>query len=88
MEIAPPHDCNILIYFQQRWLINSLMGNPQCMHYLIVHALMISNFCFSYSFGRSYEKTLFSERSSMMTTMKTSSCLFCLPFHNSAMALC
>ncbi len=33
-------------------------------------------------------KTLFSERSLMMMTMKTSSCLLCLPIHNTAMMLC
>jgi hypothetical protein len=62
MEIAPPHDCKIQISFQQRWWINSFIGNRQCMYYLVVRALTISNFCFSCSFGRSYKKTLFSEK--------------------------
>jgi hypothetical protein len=42
----PPNDCKIPISFQRRWLINSSIDNPQCMFYLIVHALTIANFCF------------------------------------------
>jgi hypothetical protein len=79
MEISPPHDCKIPFSFQQRWLINSLIGNRQCTYYLIVRALTISIFCFSCSLGRSYKKILFSERSLTMTTMKTSSCLLLCP---------
>ncbi len=88
MKIAPPHDCEIAFSFQWRWLLNSLISDCQCMYFSIVRALKISNFCFSCSCGRSYKKTLFSERSSTMRTMKTSSRLLCMPFHNTAMALC
>ncbi len=57
--LLPPHDCEIPISFQWRWWINSLIGNGQCMYYLIVRALTISNFGFSCSFGRSYKKNCF-----------------------------
>jgi hypothetical protein len=70
------------------WWINSLIGNHQCMYNLIVRALTISNFGFSCSFGHSYKKTQLLESLLTMTTMKTSSCLLCLPFHNTAMVLC
>jgi hypothetical protein len=84
----PPHDCKNQISFHWQWWINSLIGNCQCMYYLIVRALTISNFGFSCSFGCSYRKTLFSERLSTMTTMITSSCLLCLLFHNTVMVPC
>jgi hypothetical protein len=84
----PPHDCKIAFSFQRRLLINSLIGNSQCTYFSIVRALTISNLCFSCSCGRPYKKTLFSERSSTMRTMKTSSCSLHLPFHNTAMAQC
>jgi hypothetical protein len=57
MEIAPPHDREIAFSFQRRWLLNSLISDHQCTYFLIVRALTISNFCFSCSCGRSYEKT-------------------------------
>ncbi len=83
-----PHERDIVSSFQQHCLINSLIGNCQCMYFSIVHALMISNFCFPCGFGGSYVKKIFSERLSTMTTMKTSSCSLCLLFHNTVMALC
>ncbi len=55
-KLTPPHDCKIAFSFQRRWLINSLIGNHQCMYISIVHALTISSFCFSCSCGRSYKK--------------------------------
>jgi hypothetical protein len=86
--LPPPHDCKIPFSFQWRWCINSLIGNCQCTYYLIVRALTISIFCFSCSLGHSHKKTLFLERLSTVTKMKASSCLLCLPFHNTAMVLC
>jgi hypothetical protein len=88
MGIAPHHDHKIAFSFQRCWLLNSLISDRQCTYFSIVRALTISNFCFCCSCGGSYKKTLFSERSSAMRTMKTSSCLLCMPFHNTAMALC
>ncbi len=38
MEIAPPPNCKIAFSFQQRWLINSLIGNCQCTYFSIVSA--------------------------------------------------
>ncbi len=55
----PPHDCKIPFSFQQRWRINSLIGDCQCMNYLIICALTISNLGFSCSFGHSYKKHCF-----------------------------
>jgi hypothetical protein len=88
MKIAPPHDREISFSFQRHWLLNSLISNCQCTYFSIVRALTISIFCFSCSCGRSYKKTLFSERSLTMRTMKTSSRLLCMPFHNAVMVLC
>jgi hypothetical protein len=84
----PPHDHKDVFSFQQPCLINSLIGNCQCMYFSIVRALTILIFCFSCSCGRSYKKTLFLERLLTMTTMKTSSYSLCPPFHNTAMVLC
>jgi hypothetical protein len=69
-KLPPPHDHEIAFSFQRCCLNNTLIGNHQCTYYSIVCALTISKFCFSCSFGRSYKKTLFSERLSTMRTMK------------------
>ncbi len=84
----PPHDCEIAFSFQRPWLLNLLISDRQCTYFSIVCALTISNFCFCCSCYHSYKKILFSERLSTMRTMKTSSCSLCMPFHNTAMALC
>jgi hypothetical protein len=59
MEIAPHHR-KIMFSFQHCWWINQQIGNRQCTHYLIVCALMISNFCFLVALAKN-KNTVFRE---------------------------
>jgi hypothetical protein len=59
MNIAPPPLLQVVFPFQQRCMINSLIGKCQCTYCSIVRALRISNFGFSCSCGCSYEKNIF-----------------------------